>query len=271
MTQYKIYPIIVTYYSELKDCNTFLSLLSKADEDMRFLVYDNSPHKINKTYECSHVDYFGDGENRGVSAAYNYGCKMAEKLGYEYVLLLDEDTRFEKDFIQKLSEAIESNKDIDVFAPSISYQKGIPFSPSKCSLLKTRGVALTACQCYPLKKYMPVNSGTCIRVSAFKRANGYNEAIKMDFADFDFFQRLARFSSRFMLINSMAHQNFSNEETDVNKLERRYKLYIDGALATSFQFRFLPQVIRHTLALAVRTRRMVFVNIFLKQYLFRKR
>lgn len=270
MTQSKIYPIIVTYRSELKDCNTYISLSAKL-ADIRFLVYDNSPRQINRKYESYQVDYFGDGMNRGVSAAYNYGCQRAEDLGYEYVLLLDEDTHFDKDFIERLAMAIEKNGDIDIFAPSISYQGGLPFSPSRCSLFKTYGVSLPPCHRYSLKKYMPVNSGTCIRIGTFKKAGGYNEAIRLDFADFDFFQRTLPFASYFMLIDSIAHQDFSNEETDVCKLENRYKIYLEGALATSFSNRFVLQVIRHTLALTVRTRRMVFIKTFFKQYIFNKR
>lgn len=268
MTYKGIYPIIVTYYSELTDCKTYQSLLSHW-EGRRFLIYDNSPTRINGKYKSSLIDYFGDGINRGVSSAYNYGCKLAEEKGFKYILLLDEDTILEENFFKKLSCAIENNDDIDVFAPSIYYQEGKPFSPSICSLLKIKGVDLTANHSYPLTKYMPVNSGTCIRISVFKKANGYKEAIKMDFADFDFFQRLSSISSHFMLIESKAYQNFSNEETDINKLKRRYTLYLEGALATSHRHKFLLHIIRHTLALTIRTKQFIFINIFLKTFFLR--
>lgn len=268
MAAQKIYPIIVTYYSEFTKCKTFTSLLSRW-EGLSFLIYDNSPHQINKKYESLRIDYYGDGINRGVSAAYNYGCNIAEKKGYEYVLLLDEDTIFNGDFIEKLSQAIERNTDIDIFAPSIYYQERKPFSPSHCSLLKTRGVGLAANNRYCLKEYVPVNSGTCIRVSAFMKIGGYNEKIKLDFADFDFFFRLAPLSRFFLLIDSTAYQNFSNEESDVSKLERRYKIYLDGALATPAKYRFLLQVIRHSLALTIRTKSIGFIKIFFKNYLFK--
>jgi len=268
MSAYKIYPIIVTYYSELTNCKTYRSLLAR-QKDLSFLIYDNSPHQINRKYESSRINYYGDGVNKGVSAAYNYGCKIAEQKGFEYVLLLDEDTLFDNDFLEELCSAIDNNIDIDIFAPSIYYQGEKPFSPSHCSLLKTRGVSLVANNRYSLNKYVPVNSGTCIRVSTFMKIGGYNEKIKLDFADFDFFFRIAPLSSFFMLIDSKAYQNFSNDEQDVNKLEKRYLIYLDGALATPSKHRFILQVLRHSLALTIRTKSLSFTKIFLKKYLFK--
>ena len=55
------------------------------------------------------------------------------------------------------------------------------------------------------KDYLPVNSGACIRLSAFEKVEGYNKDIRLDFADFDFFSRMAVLYDFFYMCHSNGH------------------------------------------------------------------
>lgn len=257
-----ILPIIVLYNVDYLVTNVYRSLLIHY-EGTRILIYENSPEPQNSHYESGTVMYHHDKMNGGVSAAYNYGAALAKACkDIDAILLLDEDTQFQPDYLDVLDKALKSHPDIDLFVPQVIYAKNLPFSPVHRRLRKDRGAFLSE-GVYSLKDYLPVNSGACLRLSAFDAVGGYNPKIRLDFADFDFFSRMAEVSEVFYLVNSTAYQAFSNEETQVDKLFRRYQFYLEGAheaklnklISTSVKI----ETLRHTLALSWRTRSMAFL------------
>ncbi len=265
----RILPVIVVYGADLTTCNTYRSLQPElTGRDV--LVYDNSPSPLNAPLATGnpHIIYHNDGHNRGVSAAYNLGYRVATERGYGFVLLLDQDTRFAPGYIAALEYAICAHPEEDLFVPNLSYGDGLPFSPVSITALRARGCRLPAGS-HAWGGFLPVNSGACIRTTAFERAGGYNEKIRLDFADFDFFNRLQAVTPRFYVIEKDAAQNFSNEETDAGKLLTRYRFYLEGARAVTGRRRFFLHVVRHTLALAIRTRRTDFLRLFVAQYLLK--
>ena len=263
-----VLPIVVLYNTDFHATTVWQSLLSHEPE-CRVLLYENSLEPLNQRYASSQVLYHHDPDNGGVSAAYNYGARQARQLdGVEAVLLLDEDTGFETDYLQVLDQLLHDHPSINLFVPQVLYQGDFPFSPVRRGLRVHRGVMLSEGQ-YSLHDYLPVNSGACIRLSAFERVGGYQESIRLDFADFDFFSRLAEVSDEFWRVDRVAQQSFSNSETNVDRLYRRYLFYLEGAheARKNKHIRRLVDigVLRHTLALTARTNSLR----FLKKYLFR--
>lgn len=261
-----ILPIVVIYKAVLPDCAVYKHLhMTHSFADI--VLYDNSPKAVNEGYANKHIHYFHDSANGGVSAAYNYGAKWAMQHGYRYLLLLDQDTEFDVDFIEKMCTDIKRYPQCPLFVPQIVVKSNnMPFSPSKIGLWSIKGVILSP-GLYSLSKYKPVNSGSCILLSAFAKVDGYNEHIKLDFADFDFFMRLNNTVSNFCVIDSRAYQNFSNEETDCAKAFERFKFYVEGAKQFSKPFVILPIVIRHILALTIRMRSLKFIKYYFKSLL----
>ena len=264
-----ILPIVVLYNVDFRDTNVYRTLLSQSTEE-RILLYENSPEPQNQCYESEKVLYYHDPRNGGVSAAYNYGAAVARRLGdIDGILLLDEDTRFEADYLSILRTAYVSHQDISLFIPQVVYAANQPFSPIHRGVRRHRGAFLDE-GIYSLKDYLPVNSGACIRLSAFEKAGGYNTDIRLDFADFDFFSRLAIANDSFFCVNSTARQSFSNEETRIDKLFGRFKFYIEGARTARrnnlIQTMVTIEVIRHTMALTVRTRSFKFINYLIRNF-----
>ena len=258
-----ILPIVVLYNVDFCETNVYRTLLSHHAEQ-RVVIYENSPEPQNQCYKSERIHYFHDPDNGGVSAAYNYGAAVARRLGdVDTLLLLDEDTRFESDYLSILQTASLAHPDVNLFVPQVLYAGNLPFSPILRGIHRQRGAVLDE-GLYSLKDYLPVNSGICIRLSAFEKAGGYNSAIRMDFADFDFFSRLAVNSDAFYRVNSTAHQSFSNEEKRVDKLFRRYQLYIEGTRVARrnpmIRTMVLVEVLRHTLALTARTHSFRFIR-----------
>ena len=264
-----ILPVVVLYNIDFRKTNAFLTLLSQQN-DSRILLYENSPEPMNQSYASETVYYYHDAHNGGVSAAYNYGAELADRLGdVEALLLLDEDTRFESDYLSKLQSAMTQNPDVNLFVPQVLYAGEEPFSPIHRGLRLKRGALLGEGR-YRLKQYLPVNSGACIRLSAFRQIGGYNPFIRLDFADFDFFSRLAEVSETFYRVDSVARQSFSNEETQADRLFRRYQFYLEGASVASknklISSMVTVEVLRHVLALTCRTRSLRFITELIKRF-----
>ena len=94
--------------------------------------------------------------------------------------------------------------------------------------------------------------------------------IRLDFADFDFFSRLAEVSATFYRVDSIARQSFSNEETRVDRLFRRYQFYLEGARVARCNRHISTivnvEVLRHVLALTLRTRKWCFLSEYIKRF-----
>lgn len=259
----KIFPIIVTYNTSYKDCNTYKSLLCHYD-NMPMLIYDNSPTPINSEFKTEYVHYKNDPNNGGVSKAYNYGAKIAKEIvNADFVLLLDQDTTFEPNYINILNDAIDKYKSVNLFVPIIRYNDGRIFSPVGFSFWKIKLMELSP-GLHSLKNTLPVNSGSCIRIDNMMSVGGYNENIPLDFSDFDFFHRLSKTSDTFYVVDSTAKQSFSNDETDTEKLYERFKKYIAGVNHAAIKHRCIIHVLRHTISLTVRTKDVRFIMHCLK-------
>lgn len=229
------------------------------------LVYDNSPKP--QIIHGDNIIYYHDKRNGGVSAGYNYAADYAKKKNLaKSLLLLDQDTCFEADYIAKLNEAMINYPKVPLFVPSVFYKNGIVFSPYKKSFFSRNNPVLSE-GLYSLYHYLPVNSGACVRLWAFEQIRGYNLSIKLDFADIDFFSRLCVVDDHYYMIKSITQQQFSNEETNIEKLSRRYIIYLeDGKAAKANKkiknfVRFM--MLKHTLALTIRTKNLFFIKTFL--------
>jgi len=257
----KILPVVVVFNVDYHECNVFRSLLSHWST-VDVVLYDNSPEPINRQYESGTLHYISDPSNGGVSAAYNVGASIADDIGATHLLLLDHDTTFEPDYIGKLTEAIRQYPEERLFVPQVILADGTPFSPFIVGRFGSKGIIANE-GTNRLGKMLPVNSGACVELTAFNEVEGYNPKIRLDFADFDFFGRLAERHSSFIVVGSTARQSFSNEETDVSRLLSRYRFYLEGAKAAQLDSRLKWHILRHTIALTMRTRSLEFLKLYI--------
>lgn len=275
-----ILAIIVIYKTDFRTSATFQSILSAVrnyEQDLDLLIYDNSPEVQlagkELKYENINIHYTHDPNNSGVSAAYNYGAKYASEMpSKQWLLLLDQDTTFNVNLISRYLEAFKAYPDAKLFAPILRLKSGILFSP--CKFVFKRGFPLKEIQPGPvsLDHISPVNSGMMIHLSTFFSAGMYNEAVKLDYSDFQFIERFKALESSFVVIDSTAYQDFSNEETDVKKLNVRYAYFCEGAknfekfnVVERMQF-FIVALMR-AVTLSYRNKSLIFFKTFFKEYI----
>ncbi|PBJ13868.1 glycosyltransferase [Flavobacterium sp. ACN6] len=269
--------IIVIYNKELYRSETLKSLgedLEILGLELDLFIYDNSANKQEdfKMKGFNIVNHFWNGENIGVSGAYNEGVKFANIHNKEWALLLDQDTLFENGAIFEYLKNINLCKDVNLFTPIIKIEDGTIFSPFK-KVFK-RGVVLKKVSPvrYSLKNFSPVNSGILVRISSFLEAGGYNKNVKLDFSDIEFIRKFAKYNKEFKVVDTSCIQDFSNSETDANKLNVRFDYFCDGIkncernnLYEHLQF-FIIVFLRMGILIA-RTRKIIFIKTFYNSYL----
>lgn len=238
-------------------------------------VWDNSPSSqlISDNHKAwVNIVYHHCPENLGLSHAYNCAAKFAQEKGYEWIMLLDQDTTFSENVITKIYEAIKCNNNIFLFAPIIRLINGTSFSPTRYK--HKRGYSIDLHKgIYSLSKYSPVNSGMVINIKSFWESGGYNSKINLDFADFQFIERFRRIYKTFYLIDTVAIQDFSNDENNIEKLKTRFNIYCECAKKCEKTnlidyLEYFYSVLRHTIGLIIKTHNFSFFKIFIDKYIF---
>lgn len=268
--------IIVIYKRSLEDCESFQSILAMrtGDSNLNIFVYDNSPtsQKI-KNYEGLTITYFHDKKNSGVGKAYNVGVEHANNAKKKWVLLLDQDTSLPDIILEKYNQAIEANSDINLFVPVLKLKNGRIFSPSRYRFKRGFFVDNIKPGTHTLFEYAPVNSGMVVRVEAFVKVGGYNERVKLDFADFQFVERLRKSFSTFFVLDVECEQDFSDEDGSCQSQSVRFKFFCEGAKNIDDKsiwdwLQYNTVVFIRAVRLSLRFGKLSFMGSYFKNFLF---
>lgn len=259
-----ILAVMVAYGTPLAESATLRSLsasLERTGALLDLFIYDNSPeppaadpaaHGGHLRVTCHH-----DPTNPGVSAAFNAGARLAREQGNEWLLLLDQDTDFPPETMAVYLTAITSGKG-EMFAPQLvagdrllspcGYRAGIGFHLPRV----TPGVL-------SLSGRTVLNSGLLVRLAAFEACGGYDEGVRVDFADFAFMNRFRRLWPEITLLELVCRHGFSNQEcVEESVAFRRFVGYCrDGRAAAAtplLLFTHLFLVLRRCVVLTLRYR-----------------
>jgi len=268
--------IIVLYKEKLTESETYRSLNSASllhKIKLNLFVYDNSPKPYCKSLNNNLIslEYKHDKLNSGVSKAYNLGAKFANDNGKKFILLLDQDSYLQSDFLIKIDNIISKDKDCKIFAPYVYEKKtDILISPSKfrCfigSLLKLD----FGRENLKLHNRSVINSGLLIDVDFFKLIGGFDERIYLDFSDHEFIYRVSKKVDEIGLIPSRIYHSLSAfEKVEVSNRLFRFETYFVGGFIFSCKikkkFLFLCISFVRSLILFFRFKNFQFVKIFFK-------
>jgi rhamnosyltransferase len=229
--------VVVLYKTRPEQCKTLIALnaaLTTSSTRLEVVVYDNSA--LLDQFPADHfenlqISYYPDVNNSGVSKAYNYGYSVAVERGKNWILLLDQDTILPENALAKYEEAITAFTEEVLFAPVMITGDGKIISP--CDFKYMRGFYAKDFK-YGLNQLEGrslVNSGLCMRVTAFASSGGYNDLIKLDYSDHDFVRRFAlRVSQQFVLINLIVPHDLSTDTTNTLESDKhRFSYYLEGS------------------------------------------
>jgi len=113
--------ILILHYGEQEDTLGCLESLKKLDyPNFEVLVIDNDPnHRLGDLNFDYGVTKLVNAENLGFSGGNNTGIKYALNNGADYILLLNNDTVIEPEFLKKLVETGEKDEKIGILGPII--------------------------------------------------------------------------------------------------------------------------------------------------------
>lgn len=268
--------VIVTYNEEFFRCSAYMSLFSSIMANSGWnnyliYIYDNSDKpdwQIHYQHlkEADHIRYFHNPHNPGISVAYNDVARNAQKEGCEWFILFDQDTTLPIDAVQKYKDAIAERPEWQIKAPILHLKNSI-FSPHRTFLGRSSAVKSIEPGIYSFRELRVVNSGLAIYLPLFLEVGGYNEKIKLDFADFQFLSRIQKKINKFQLLSINCLQDFSHDEPNVSKALKRFAIYIkdyrncelDGTVQT-LQYALLA--FTHTLKLTIKFKTVKFLNLY---------
>lgn len=134
-----IYIILINYNSQDKTiaCLDSLKKIVKKNFQVKTIVVDNYPDnriKVNEEkYKDINLEVIMNPVNVGFSGGMNVGIMKAIENNADYVLLLNNDTVVEKNFLQFMFNFAETKSEIGLVVPKIYFAKSYEFHKSRYS------------------------------------------------------------------------------------------------------------------------------------------
>ena len=185
-----ILSVIVTYNPEALHLKNWLTTLSKQVDSV--LVYDNNSQNF-RDIACiqfpQNVIIHSSPINKGLPVNYNHAIQYGLEKGFDYLLILDQDSSFDKHFLDEYRKHLDA--DFFCLVPflvhnNINYEKNYP--------TKTKNT------CDYVKR--SINSGTLINLHNLPKELRFDEDLFIDCVDFDFFEKIRMFSFKVLRVNS---------------------------------------------------------------------
>lgn len=272
----ELYIIIVIYKIEYFKSLSYLSLVDsihKLNVKLDLLIYDNSPDPTttNSKDNNFNLTYIHDASNPGVSRAYNIGAGIAKNKEKKFLLLLDQDSKFDENFLDNIIIKINENPKKCLFAPYVMYgDTNTLISPSRYK--NFRGSLLefdfNKSQ-FNLKNMSMINSGMVISTDLFFKVGGYSESIRLDFSDHEFIHRISKEIDEVNMVPSkMYHSLSSMESSSLQSSIYRYNSYLEGGKIFSNNINkkliFLYVSFGRCVLLSLKMKTFAFCTIFIK-------
>lgn len=119
------------------DCLESLKKINIDDFKLTIIVVDNnSAERLNlrdESFGKIELKIIANEVNLGFSGGQNVGIKYALENGADYVLILNNDTYVDENFLKELIEAVEADKSIGITVPKIYFATGFEFHKERYS------------------------------------------------------------------------------------------------------------------------------------------
>ncbi len=229
--------VVVIYEINLDDSLTLQSLIriqTLTPDFPNILVYDNSfENKYNEKYSENITYYRHDSTNTGVGGAYNYAAKLANSINKAWLILFDQDTKINDDYLKELQSSFNTFPNEKLFCPNVCANNKIispsfyfayrafSFNEPKSGILKSLNFTL-------------INSGLVIKLSELEKVGGYDNELALDYSDHYFFWKYKKRNRNFVAINCVnLHNLSSNSDYAFEAVYRRFKMYCNSTFIYS--------------------------------------
>lgn len=169
--------VILVNYKNYRDTVRCLESLKKVKyQNFSIIVVDNnsedSSYEILKKYENDRVKVVESGFNGGFAFGNNFGIKIALEGESDYVLLLNNDTIVDSDFLTPLLQAAENDKNVGIVTSRIMFYPSVDriwYAGGKVDWYNLRaihyGLKEKISEIYLKKTMVDFASGCCMLIS----------------------------------------------------------------------------------------------------------
>lgn len=161
--------VVITYHppADLLD-----NISSYASWVHQVYVYDNSEPAADLRFLSSvkNVQVIRNGENKGIAANLNQAAHKAISEGYQWLLTMDQDSRFETAMLTAYLQCVQDHaqkESVALFGPNYEQQK--------------KSIA-----CTPVVVTNLITSGALLNLKHFNRIGAFDENLFIDSVDFDY-------------------------------------------------------------------------------------
>lgn len=201
----KLVVTIVLYQTQFSQTPSYDCLKKLLAEKKIFLfIYDNSPNQQEDLlFHQDNVRYIHDASNPGLAKAYNAGSQYLTEIQGDLLLLLDQDTLLDEDYLETLLK-LDLEKEIGAYVPII-HSHGRQISPVFSDQYIGRHSDLPKVGVYS-EKIMSINSGTALPKATLDAIGSFNEAFPLDFLDHWLFWEIHQLDKKIsVLAHHLAH------------------------------------------------------------------
>jgi GT2 family glycosyltransferase len=262
--RFRILAVVVIYKIEPKNSSAVRTILKAVStslrplNDIRVLLYDNTPGRGDLGPLPDGVEYMPAGHNTGLSAAYNRALDMAQNLGYSWLLLLDQDTVLPNDFLESLLGELrryETDSDVVAVVPIVR-SGGIVVSPKRVGFFGLRAFPKTPRGIQDME-IASINSGTAIRCDFVRSIGGFSRAYWLDYLDHWLFRQIYGAGNKVAVSDCILEHSLSVQDYRRNINLARYRSILAGESAFMTSHKSKLQVPFYLLRLVARSVKLV--------------
>ncbi|MFC4233114.1 hypothetical protein ACFOW1_14525 [Parasediminibacterium paludis] len=220
---------IVLYKKKIVNSSTLLGLIESKSvfnaNGCKLLLVDNSPETLNeidlKTLHTTFInfEYKHFPENKSLASIYNEFIKgYSNATSFEYLVLLDDDSKVSVDFINTIISTIETNYDVPLLLP-IVYNNKIIVSPALDYVAFTRRFKQVKPGRISSKFITAINSGMVISLKYIKKIKFHYDESLTNYGTDDYFMKHYRYNNKSVIVMPYKFTHslsfFDNDELDV--------------------------------------------------------
>ena len=219
-----LYAVVVWYHPTPEHC---ASVRSYADAVQHVVIVDNSDEDntaLAQTLPEGSYTYLPLHANLGIATALNTGCRWAVEHGAEWMLTMDQDSRWEPDQLAlyiRLANDYPDLRSVGIFSPRQDYTGRMPRYANAYE-----------------EKIAVMTSGCIMSAEGFRATGGFRDELFIDEVDNEYCMHCRRLGLKVVIVNHARLEHRLGEQRTVRLLGIWKKEYIDHA---PFRFYYMTR------------------------------
>lgn len=233
-----VFAVVVLYGLKPAESVSYRTLMAQIPEfsaqgnRIQVLVYDNTGGETAPGPLPGSVLYEVSPRNAGLAPAYNRGLSLAQSLGFDWLLTLDDDTTLPPRFLMRMAEEAgrrEHDRSVAAVVPQLCCGEK-PISPVCVRLIHNTALprGFTG---FSNREMFALNSAALLRVTAIAAIGGFPEQFWMNYLDICLHHLLFRAGLRIYVAGDLAVEHKLSLDDYASLSPERYRWFLEAESA----------------------------------------